>query len=98
MAIQGKPNPSAAFDFMRITGREEGLSPLLVQGSFKLAARKKSVDKSLFPTCDFFILGELTNFFLTKAQPQMAKLQGTPQEGPTSGWPKQGVDIRSIHR
>ncbi len=71
---------NSRFNLSQITGWEEGFIPAPRSGFIQTCSKKKSGDKSLFPTCDFFIFGELTNFFLTKAQPQMAKLQNSKLE------------------
>ena len=56
------------------------LSPLLRLRFTYTGAKDRSGDKSLFPTCDFLMLGEKTDFFPSKAKLKMAKLQNVHVE------------------
>ena len=69
------------FKHQKITGREEGFNPAPRLRFTYTGVKERSGDKSLFPTCDFLMLGEKTDFFPPKAKLKMAKLQESPPLG-----------------
>ena len=54
----------------KITGREEGFIPAPRSWFTRTCRTKRSGDRSLFPTRDFFMFGEPTNFSLTRRNPK----------------------------
>ena len=68
------------------------LSPLFWLRFTYTGVKERGGDKSLFPTCDFLMLGEKTDFFPPKAKLKMAKLQTSMNRGVNeTGCPSQTV-------